>query len=124
MAVIKKKQEVLLMEGYTKKDLQTQYKNRTVVGGIYSIKCNGNGQVWLKSTKDLQGQKNKFIFFTSTNSCPEPGMRSDWEAHGAASFSFTVLEEITKKETQTDREFNEDLKLLLEMWNEKSQNEN
>ncbi|MDF2512713.1 MAG: hypothetical protein K0S04_2579 [Herbinix sp.] len=51
-------------------------------------------------------------------------MRSDWEAHGAASFSFTVLEEITKKETQTDREFNEDLKLLLEMWNEKSQNEN
>ena len=111
------------MEGYTKKDLQAQYKNRTVIGGIYSIKCNGSGQVWLKSTKDLQGQKNKFVFFTSTNSCPEPGMRSDWEQYGADSFSFSVQEEMIKKETQTDREFNEDLKLLLEMWMEKLREE-
>ncbi len=111
------------MEGQTKKELQSQYKNRTIVGGIYCITCNGSGRVWLKSAKDLPGQKNKFEFFTSTNSCPEPGMRSDWEQYGAASFSFSVLEELEKKETQTDREFNEDLKLLLELWMEKSQKE-
>ncbi len=111
------------MEGQTKRDLQAQYKNRSIIGGIYSIRCNGSGQVWLKSTKDLQGQKNKFVFFTSTNSCPEPGMRSDWEKYGAASFSFDVLEELTKKETQTDLEFNQDLKLLLEMWSDKLQEE-
>lgn len=111
------------MEGNTKKELQTQYKNRTVIGGIYSIKCNGSGQVWLKSAKDLQGQKNRFVFFTSTNTCPEPGMRSDWEKYGASSFAFSVMEEIEKKETQTEREFNEDLKLLLELWNEKKKEE-
>ncbi len=111
------------MEENTKKDLQTQYKNRTVVGGIYSIKCNESGKIWLKSAKDLQGQKNRFVFFTSTNTCPEPGMRFDWEKYGAASFSFSVIEEIEKKEAQTEREFNEDLKLLLEMWSEKIRDE-
>ncbi|HHV09073.1 MAG TPA: GIY-YIG nuclease family protein [Clostridiales bacterium] len=111
------------MEGQTKKELQTQYKNRTVVGGVYCIKCNESGRVWLKSARDILGQRNKFEFFTSTNSCPEPGMRPDWEQYGAASFSFSVLEEISKKETQTDREFNEDLKLLLELWMEKLHDE-
>ena len=109
------------MEKNSKKELREQYKSRTVTGGVYCITCEGNGHKWIKSTKDIDGQKNKFEFFTSTNSCPEPSMRAEWDQYGANSFSLTVLEEITKGETQTEREFSDDIALLLEMWNEKQQ---
>jgi hypothetical protein len=101
------------MEQFSKRDRKEQYKNRVVTGGIYCIKCSGNGRTWIKSTKDLAGQKNKFEFFTSTNFCPEPGMNLEWKQYGANSFSFTVLE------TQTDQEFAEDIRTLYDMWMEK-----
>lgn len=109
----------IFMEQFSKRDRKEQYKNRVVTGGVYCIKCNGNGRMWIKSTKDLAGQKNKFEFFTSTNFCPEPGMNSEWKQYGAASFSFTVLEEINKGETQTNLEFAEDIRTLYDMWMEK-----
>lgn len=111
------------MEKLSKKEIKEQYKNRKVTGGIYCIKCNGNGRIWVKSTKDIAGQKNRFEFFVSTNFCPEPGMNPEWSQYGANSFSFAVLEEIEKGETQTDREFAEDIKLLYDMWMEKQSGE-
>jgi len=107
------------MEKCSKKDLKDQYKNRIVIGGVYGIKCNGSGRMWIKSTKDIAGQRNRFDFFVSTNSCPEPGMYSDWNQYGANSFSFVILEKLEKGETQTDKEFIDDLRILYDIWLEK-----
>ena len=46
-------------------------------------------------------------------------MRAEWEQYGEASFSFTVLETLTKKETQTEQEYLDDLGLLMNLWTEK-----
>ena len=46
-------------------------------------------------------------------------MNLEWKQYGANSFSFTVLEEINKGETQTDQEFAEDIRTLYDMWMEK-----
>ena len=107
------------MEKLNKKERMEQYKNRKVIGGIYSIRCKDGGHQWIKSTKDLQGQKNRFDFFVSTEFCPEPGMSPDWKQYGAKSFTFEILEELEKGETQTDKEFTEDICVLLELWKEK-----
>ncbi|MDI3536837.1 MAG: hypothetical protein PWR12_1691 [Eubacteriaceae bacterium] len=101
-----------------KKALKENYKNKSIVGGIYGIRC--GEKVWLKSTKGLEGQKNRFAFSVSTDSCPEPAMLKDWKTFGKEAFSFEVLEELEKKESQSDREFKEDLATLLEIWNEKT----
>lgn len=109
------------MEKLSKKELKENYKNRIMIGGVYCIKCNGNGRLWIKSTKDMMGQKNKFEFSASTNSCPEPRMYKEWKQYGAKSFSFVILEELKKGETQTEHEFADDIDMLLEMWMEKKQ---
>lgn len=109
------------MESLSKKELKEHYKNRNVVGGVYCIKCNENGRTWLKSTKDLEGQKNRFQFFVSTNTCPEPSMLTEWKQYGANSFSLVILEELKKGDTQSEREFADDISVLLEMWLEKQQ---
>lgn len=93
-----------------------QYKNKRAVGGIYCIKCNANNRTWIKAARDLEGQKNRYEFFISTNTCPEPAMIGEWSQYGAESFTFDILEELKQGETQTEQEFTEDIEILLKIW--------
>lgn len=102
-----------------KKMLKEQYKSRTVTGGVFCIRCEGNGRAWLKAAQNLEGQKSRFQFAVDHDSCLEPSMRGEWKQYGASSFTFTVLEELEKKPDQSDAEFARDIKTLLEMWQEK-----
>lgn len=107
------------MNEVSKKELREQYKNRVCVGGIYRVKCNKSSNQWLFSTIDIKGAKNRFDFSVAINSCLELYMKEDWNRYGASSFVFEILEEITKKETQTDQEFADDVETLFELWNER-----
>lgn len=103
-----------------KKTLKEQYKSRKVTGGVFCIRCEGNSRAWLKSAQNLEGQKSRFQFAVDHDSCLEPSMREEWKQYGASSFTFTVLEELEKKPDQSDSEFAQDIKTLLEMWQEKN----
>ncbi len=107
------------MDASKRKGLRDAYKAQAMVGGVYRITCGGNRRSWLKATKNIAGQQNKFAFALAVPSCPEPGMRSEWLQYGPGSFSFTVLETLAQKETQTEAEFADDLALLLALWQEK-----
>lgn len=102
-----------------KKALKETYKTREIIGGIYKISCTESGEFWIRSAKELDKIQNRFEFYLKTNNHPEPVMRKAWETYGGETFKFEVLEELKKKETQTDRDFKEDIKTLLEMWLEK-----
>jgi hypothetical protein len=102
-----------------KKELKENYKTREIIGGVYRLRCSGNGMYWLRSAKELDKAQNRFAFYIKTNNHPEPVMKQAWQTYGAASFSFEVLETLKKKETQTDIEYREDIKTLLEIWTEK-----
>ncbi len=107
------------MDKQSRKDIAAQYKTRTMTGGVYCIRCTETGQVWLHKTTDMQGSKNRHTFSLSTKTCPEPSMLKDWKAYGSEAFKFEVLEELTKKETQTAEEFASDIEVLFEMRQEK-----
>ncbi|WP_085832399.1 GIY-YIG nuclease family protein [Clostridium merdae] len=107
------------MNDAAKKALKNQYKNSKQVGGVYRICCVPSGECWVRSSPDLKGAKNRFEFQCATKLSPEPAMAPAWKQYGAGAFGFEILEEIEKKETQTSREFLEDVAALLEMWNEK-----
>lgn len=108
------------MDPEKKKQLKKDYKSKLAVGAVYCVECSGDQSRIIKSTVDIGGIKSRFEFACKTESCPDPAIYNEWSKYGSKSFSLTVLEELEQKESQTGREFAEDIKLLQEMWLEKA----
>ncbi|MDR0405761.1 MAG: GIY-YIG nuclease family protein [Clostridiales bacterium] len=98
-----------------KKELRNQYKTRVQTGGVYAIKNLTLNQWYVDTTADLAAAENRFRFFGSTHVKVE----RDYKAQNGVGFAFEVLEELKKKETQTEEEFKADLAVLKEIWLEK-----
>ena len=99
--------------------LLTAYKERPVVGGVCAIRNTATGRVLLFSCLDPKGKQNRFSFAVSTGTCIEAALQKDWRELGPAVFTFETLETLEKKPDQTDRDYREELALLLELWRER-----
>lgn len=102
-----------------RKQLIHDYKQKRSVGAVYALECSGNHRRWIKSTTDIAGLKNRFQFSMSMKGCPDPVTRVECATYGWDSISLVVLEELEKKEDQTDKEFAEDIKVLKALWVDK-----
>jgi len=102
-----------------KKALISAYKERKQIGGVFVIKNTVTGQMLLMSTLDLQGAKNSFHFAQKVGGCFHMKLQEVWKEFGGEAFIMEVLEELKKQETQTNKEFRQDMDLLEEMWLEK-----
>lgn len=111
------------MKDISKKEYKEQYAQLAHVGGIYRITCNANLHQWILSATNLKGAQNRFAFCVATDSCPELFMQKDWSCYHASSFSFEILEEVEQTDTQTNKEFANDIHSLLELWREKNATE-
>lgn len=98
-----------------KRKLRDEYKSKASVGGVYRITCNENGMTWTRGTVDLRGANNRFEFAYKTNLSPEMALNEAWKTYGSKAFSWDVLEEIEQGETQSQKEFSEDVAALLAM---------
>ena len=110
------------MNADRKKELRDAYKAKPAIGGVCCIRCGGNQRACLQATRNIEGLRHRFDFAMATGTCPDPTLRGEWERYGAESFTFTVLDELKKSETQTDKEFAADVDALYEIWLAKSQN--
>ena len=110
-------------ESGRKKELQSQYKEREVVGGVYLLRNTQTRKIFLDATVDLQGAKNRFAFAQSTGSCVYVKLQQDWARLGGDRFAFETLEEVRKKGEQTREGFKEDVELLKDIWLEQLSNE-
>ena len=95
------------------------YKRRKIVGGVYAVTNRETGRTLLMCTPDVGGIQKRYEFAVLTGGCFHPKLQEDVKTYGVSAFSFAVLEELEKKETQTDRDFAEDLETLRALWLEK-----
>lgn len=107
------------MEHKSKKELREAYKNRKITGGVYAVRNDATGKTLVMSTTDLPGAVNRYAFAQQTGGCFHPKLQKDLERYGKEAFSFETLEELEKKEDQTDAQFAADILVLGEMWVEK-----
>ena len=105
-----------MQDNQTKKEIIAQYKEREIIGGVCVITNTLNNKLLLGAAIDLCSIKNRFEFSQITGSCVDLKLQNDWNAQGGSQFSFEVLEELRKGETQTMEEFKADIALLKEIW--------
>jgi len=106
-----------------KKELLAQYREREIVGCVYLVRNTLNNRLLLDYSTDVTSIRNRYEFAQKTGSCVAVKLNNDWMEHGSGAFSFEVLEELKKSETQTDAQYKADLEFLREAWREKLSNE-
>ena len=109
-----------LIVGVTdRKELQSQYKEREVLGGVYAIRNTIQNKLFLDVTADLHGMQNRFAFAQKTGSGLHLKLQQDWAAQKGEGFVFEILDEMVKSREQSNAAFLEELNLLKDMWLEK-----
>ena len=98
-----------------RKELRNQYKNRIKIGGIFAIKNTVSNKWFVESSPDLAAAKNRFDFMGDSYM----KIANDYRAQKGMGFVFEALEELQKGEAQSDKEFQDDLALLKQIWLEK-----
>ena len=107
------------MKPQNRKDRIEAYEQRKQIGGIYAVTNKETGKSLVMASADIGGIRSRYEFSAMMGGCFHPKLQQDVDRFGASVFSFEALEELEKKNTQTDREFAEDLDVLLTMWLEK-----
>ncbi|GCE21591.1 GIY-YIG nuclease family protein [Dictyobacter kobayashii] len=99
-----------------RKEIQQAYKERKIVGGVYTITNKQTGQYLIAHTANLRSAQNHFQFAVATGSTVHPRLQKDWNELGAQAFTFKILEEVEQKPDQSSAAFMDDLRTLEELW--------
>lgn len=104
-----------------KKELKNQYKQTPPKMGIFQIKNLANGKIFIGRGLNIQGKLNSSKFQLEQGSHPNSELQNDVKVFGLEKFSFDVFDYLDTKKDDMDYDYNDDLKLLEEMWLEKLQ---
>ncbi|HYL42413.1 MAG TPA: GIY-YIG nuclease family protein [Ktedonobacteraceae bacterium] len=99
-----------------RKEIINEYKERKLLGGVYTITNTLNGKYLIDYAANLKSVQNRFQFAVTTGSTVHPKLQKDWEELGAKAFALKVLEELEQKPEQSQAEFMDDLKTLEQLW--------
>lgn len=103
----------------SKKELIKEYKQQNPVGGIYKLTNTVNHKYLLEYSTNIRAVQNRFDFMKSCGTCFHNKVQKDWNEFGGQAFSFEIVEQIEKKENQSQDNFIEDLKTLTQIWLER-----
>ena len=104
-----------------KKELKKQYKAVPPKMGIFQIKNLTNGKIFIGRGMNVQGKINSSRFQLEQGSHPNSELQKDFKLLGGKNFSFEVVDYLDPKKDDMNYDYNDDLKLLEEMWLEKLQ---
>ncbi|MCC3357855.1 GIY-YIG nuclease family protein [Bacillus sp. REN16] len=99
-----------------KKELKQLYMETPIEGGVFQIKNNQNGKLYIGSTRNFKTLNGlKFSLEAGSAAPTNKELQEDWSHYGAGAFSIEKLETLKKKD---DPYFNEKeaLKELESKW--------
>ena len=104
----------------TNKELAQEYKLIKPQMGVFQIKNEKNGKIFIGSSTDLRAIWNRFKVQLNFGSHRDKAMQSDWVAFGEDNFTFTILAEIEERENEKV-DYAKEVKTLEDMFIEELQ---
>jgi len=104
----------------TRRALSRKYKETVRPAGVFVIRNTLNGRLYLAASLDVEGAMNRARFELGLRSHRNKALVRDWSLHGAANFSFEVIDRVKERdEPGFDRAA--ELEKLLVLWREELQ---
>jgi hypothetical protein len=105
------------MKGEARKAAIAAYKERKVVGGIYLVRCEASGEVWVGQWADIETIQTRLWFTLRQGISPHKALLAAWRRHGEARFRFEILESLEDENSSYIRAAK--LKERASYWREK-----
>ncbi|MGE5380518.1 MAG: GIY-YIG nuclease family protein [Methylocystaceae bacterium] len=103
-----------------RKELKLQYKQNPPPMGVYQIRNQVNGKVWVTSAMNLHGAVNRYPSQFTFGSFQIKALQDDWNQYGPDAFVLEILETVDLNE-YPENEWPAAVAMLEEMWIEKLQ---
>jgi hypothetical protein len=104
------------MDRSERKAAVAAYKERKPVAGVYAVRCAATNEQWVGAAPDLSTIWTRRTFALRQGIETNRALQSAWNAHGAESLAFKVLEEIDLEQLPYGRE--RALKERVQHWRE------
>jgi group I intron endonuclease len=96
-------------------ELKEKYKEMEKPTGVYQIRNNVNGKVYIGSCVDINSMFNRLRFELKTGLKRIPELQNEWKQYGEDNFIFEILEELKIKEGEF-QDVKHELQKLEEKW--------
>ena len=73
----------LILKKETKKEMKAAYRERQIIGGVYTITNTRSGRKFIDATTNIRGSRNRFDFAQKTGMCTDKKIERDWKESGA-----------------------------------------
>lgn len=81
-----------------RKELKLAYKEAPRPMGVYQIKNQSNGKIFIRGSMNLPGSLNSNRFQLNFNCHRNKALQDDWNEYGPNAFTFDVLETLKPEE--------------------------
>ncbi|MBB4199530.1 hypothetical protein CCR94_01270 [Rhodoblastus sphagnicola] len=85
------------MKGEARKAAIAAYKERKVVGGVYLVRCDASGEVWVGQWTNIETIQARLWFTLRHGASPKKDLLEAWRRHGESHFSFEILEKVDEE---------------------------
>lgn len=95
--------------------MKREYKEKPRIAGVFQIKNNTTGKVFLGSSLNIEGPLNGHQFMLSSGSHRNADLQKDYKTYGEDAFSFETLATVDVKE-EPGFNLEHELEVLEELW--------
>ena len=99
----------------TRKELIEEYKQTKPPMGVFQIKNEANGKIWLEGSTDMNAKWNRHRLQLNFGNHPNADLQSDWKTFGESQFTFSVIDAIIPKEG-VNMDYAKEIKMLETMY--------
>jgi hypothetical protein len=103
-----------------KKELKREYKQNLRPMGVFQIRNLANEKVFVSSSLNLPGIKNRNDFVLKMGGHPNKNLQLEWNEFNSENFVFEILEELFPR-SDPNYDYRADLICLEDLWLEKLQ---
>ena len=98
-----------------RKELKLAYKLATRAMGVYQIKNNKNGKIFIGSSMNLPGSLNGSRFKLDAKAHNNKVLQEDWNLYGCTAFTFDILETLKSGEI-IEEDWREAIAVMEDNW--------